>query len=111
MVTLAQVGDRLDAVVALSPGGHARMTLADGTVLDAVRVAADQGNPGALAEVAADAIAGCSTCFTAATDGGVKRLRANGAVSATAALTIQDVKLTVTGGPARRVRWDVLRLP
>lgn len=111
VVTLAQVGDRLDAVVALSPGGHAKMTLADGTVLEATRVAMDQGNPGALAEVAPDAIAGCSTCFTAAADGGVARLRANGAVSASASLAIQDVKLTVSGGPARRVRWDVLRLP
>jgi hypothetical protein len=31
--------------------------------------------------------------------------------STTAALTIEDVKRTVSGGPARRVRWDVLRLP
>ena len=111
VVTLAQVGDRLDAVVALSPGGHARMTLVDGTVLDATRVASDQGNPDALAQVAADAIGGCSSCFTAAAEGGVKRLRANGTVSTSAALTIEDVKLNVSGGPARRVRWDVLRLP
>lgn len=111
VVTLAQVGDRLDAVVALSPGGHAHLTLADGTVLDATRVASDQGNPGALAQVAADAIAACSTCFNSGADGGVKRLRANGALAATASLTIEDVKLTVSGGPARRVRWDVLRLP
>ena len=111
VVTLAQVGDRLDAVVALSPGGHARMTLVDGTVLDAVRVDKDQGNPGALAQVAADAIAGCSSCFNAVTEGAIARLRANGAVSKTAALTIEDVQLTVSGGPARRVRWDVLRLP
>ena len=111
VVTLAQVGDRLDAVVALSPGGHARMILADGTVLDAARVAQDQGNPGALTEVAKDAIAGCSSCFNSAPEGGVTRLRANGTVSASTTLTIQDVTLTVSSGPARRVRWDVLRLP
>jgi alpha-glucosidase (family GH31 glycosyl hydrolase) len=111
VVTLAQVGDRLDAVVALSPGGHARMVLADGTVLDATRVAKDQGNPGALTEVAKDAIAGCSSCFNSAPEGGVTRLRVNGTVSPSAALTIEDVQLTVSSGPARRVRWDVLRLP
>ena len=111
VVTLAQVGDRLDAVVALSPGGHARMILVDGTVLDATRGARDQGNPGALTQVAKDAIAGCSSCFNSAPEGGVSRLRANGTVSASTTLTIQDVTLTVSSGPARRVRWDVLRLP
>ena len=80
-------------------------------MLDATRLAKDQGNPGALTEVAKDAIAGCSTCFNATSEGGITRLRANGTVSGSAALTIQDVQLTVSSGPARRVRWDVLRLP
>jgi hypothetical protein len=80
-------------------------------VLDATRVAKDQGNPGALTEVAKDAIAGCSSCFNSAPEGGVTRVRVNGTVSPSAALTIEDVQLTVSSGPARRVRWDVLRLP
>ena len=110
VVTPDDVADRLDVMVALAPGGHAAMTLADGTELEAAR-AADAGNPDALAEVAPDALPDCAACFHQAPEGGVDRLRANGALAADSDVTIGDVHLTARGGPARRVRWDVLRLP
>jgi sulfoquinovosidase len=109
VVTLDQVSDRLDVLVALPPGGRASLTLADGTVLDASR-AADQGNPGALAKASAATIDACASCFVATREGDVERLRATSALAAGSELVIEDVTLTVKGGPARRVRWDVLRI-
>ncbi len=111
VVTPDDVADRLDVRVALSPGGHATFTLADGTQLDAERLATDAGNPQNLASVAADQIADCSACFVAGPAGGVDRLQVNSSYAAGSDVTEGDVRLTVKGGAMRRVRWDVLRLP
>jgi alpha-glucosidase (family GH31 glycosyl hydrolase) len=110
VVTPAQVADRLDVIVALSTSGTAKLTLADGTELVAERAPGDAGNPGGLAEVMASAVADCASCFVATSEGDVDRLRVNSALASGSTITIADVKLTVKGGPARRVRWDVLRL-
>ncbi len=110
VVTLDAVADRLDVVVALSPGGEATLTLDDGTVLTATRDA-DGGNPDALEQVDVAEIAECASCFLESEPGEVARLQANSAESADTELVIADVRLTAAGGPARRVRWDVLRLP
>ncbi|WP_437999739.1 TIM-barrel domain-containing protein [Sorangium sp. So ce185] len=109
VVTLEQVSDRLDVLVALPPGGRARLTLADGTTLEASR-GAEQGNPGALEEASAATIEACASCFLATSEGGVERLRATSKLAESSEIALEDVTLTAKGGPARRVRWDVLRL-
>jgi alpha-D-xyloside xylohydrolase len=110
VVTLDRVADRLDVRVALPAAGKASIELADGTVLEAARAPGDKGNPGGLAAVSAGQIADCAACFVTTSEGDVERLRVTTAMEAASAITIADVTLTVKGGPARRVRWDVLRL-
>lgn len=109
VVDLEAVADRLDVIVALSATGTATLTLDDGTVLTASRGAA-QGNPGALEEVTPAEIATCSGCFVEDTAGDVRRLRVSVGAGSTGS-TIDDVIVGVSGGPARRVRWEILRLP
>lgn len=107
VVTAASVSDRLDVRVALAPGQSAQLTLVDGTQLFATR-GADSGNPQGLAQAAS--IADCARCFLEAHEGEVDRLRANGELAVTSRVVIRDVQLTAQAGPARRVRWDVLRI-
>ncbi|NUP10613.1 MAG: glycoside hydrolase family 31 protein [Polyangiaceae bacterium] len=110
VVDLDAVSDRLDVVVALSPGQTATLTLADGTILTATR-GEDAGNPTDLEEATDAEIADCSDCFVTSDAGDVARLRASSASSETSELRAQDLVLSARGGPARRIRWDVLRLP
>lgn len=110
VVTPSSVADRLDVVVALPPGGSAKLVLADGTELFASRAEAGGGNPDALAQVTAADIADCARCFVTSTQGQVSRMRVNSNVEAAFDMTIEDVRVTANYGPARRIRWDVLRL-
>lgn len=110
VVDVDDVADRLDVVVALGPGDEARFELADGTVLEARRVPADAGNPGALVEVSDEEVQACSGCFAASAEGDVDRLRISSEIASQSALALADVEVHQAGGPARRVRWDVLRL-
>lgn len=110
VVTLAKVADRLDAVVALAPGDTATIELVDGTVLTAQRGSADEGNPMSLVQTSSTAIADCASCFIAERSGDVRRLRVTGAMSAAGDVVLEDLRLSHSGGPARRVRWDVLRV-
>jgi alpha-glucosidase (family GH31 glycosyl hydrolase) len=111
VVTPDDVADRLDVLVALGPAGKASLTLADGTTLVAERLPSDAGNPGNLAESDEGAMADCARCFVEAGGAEVDRLLANGDLADDDEVTIRDVRLTAKGGPARRVRWEVLRLP
>ena len=97
----------LDVIVVLGPGGVATLTLADGTVLTATRLAADEGNPGALATVV-DAT--CARCGASDTSGAVKRVRLTGELSGSSTVQLKDVRVSSSGGPMRRVRWEVLEL-
>ncbi len=90
VVSMQQVADRLDVVVALSPGKEATFTLADGTVLVARRKTA-------------------GGCLVARDEGMVARLRVTTPLTATSELAHDDVELSARGPRARRVRWDVLR--
>jgi alpha-glucosidase (family GH31 glycosyl hydrolase) len=111
VVTLDEVRDVLDVVVALARGGEARVTLADGTELVARRTQASAGNPGNLAAVAADQVAACTGgCTHIAPAGAVDRLRVTTPLTAASSVTFDDVVLETKGPLARRVRWDVLRL-
>jgi alpha-glucosidase len=110
VVTPERVADRLDVQVALGPSGRAHFAMADGTTLDAERLDADAGNPASLASVSAQEIPHCASCFVEDAPGDVARLRVNTALAAGSDVTVKDVHLVVTGGPARRVRWEVLRL-
>lgn len=109
VVTVDKVADRLDLLVALPAGGKARFELDDGTELEASRGPADQGNPGGLAEVTAAEVGTCASCFIASKEGDVSRIRVSSEMAATSDISIQDVRLTVKGGPPRRMRWDILR--
>jgi len=111
VVTPADVADRLDAKVALAPGGHAELTLADGTRLVADRLDSDHKNPGKLQSVAADTIADCAACYHQEKTGDVNRLEVTTALSTGSDITLANVHLVVENSPMRRIRWDVARLP
>ena len=114
VVTPAQVADRLDVVVALSPGKEARIVLADGTELVARRKPAG-GAASGFAAVAAEQIATCvglppdQGCLVAAEDGMVARLRLTTPLTATSTVAHDDVELSAKGPIVRRIRWDILR--
>jgi alpha-glucosidase (family GH31 glycosyl hydrolase) len=110
VVTPAAVADRLDAQVALAPGGRTSLTLADGTTLEAERLAGDGGNPQGLPEVEEGQLASCGGCFRQETRQGLLRVRATSAVAASSELRIGALRLTKKGGPPRRIRWDVTQL-
>ena len=110
VMTLDSVKDRLDVMVALAPGEQATLVLADGTELFAKREMTNAGNPGSLAQVTETEIADCARCFVTSTPGQVERLRVNSAAEAAFDMTIEDVHVTASKGPARRLRWDVLRI-
>jgi sulfoquinovosidase len=111
VVTLDKVKDRLDVIVALTPGQEAKFTLVDGTELVARRAAASGALSG-LPEVPADQLAACETgCFATSAEGGIDRLRLTTPLATENSVSHGDVALSVTRGPiARRVRWDVLRV-
>lgn len=109
VVSVADVQDRLDAVVALSPGGRTSIQLADGTTLIAER-GADAGNPGMLVQTSTQAIAACTGCFVATSPGAVRRLQVSTTDTVDVRIVMEDLTLTKQGGPKRRIRWDVLRL-
>ncbi len=107
IVTLDQVKDRLDVLVALSAGRDARFTLADGTEL-VVRRAAASGAPSALPQVAPDALATCEGgCVNTSAEGGVDRLRLTTPLTQDFSVTHGDVTFEARGPSARRVRFDV----
>jgi alpha-glucosidase (family GH31 glycosyl hydrolase) len=110
VVSPDKVADRLDVVVALGAGGHAAITMADGTTLTADR-GTPQGNQSNLATVTADQVASCSGCVVVNAEGGVSRVRVTTPLLTTSNITYDDVTLIASGPTARRVRWDVRRLP
>ncbi len=110
VVTLEEVADRLDVVVALEPGASASLILEDGTELGIER-AEDAGNPGELTLVDEAEIADCGGCYLETSEGTVERLRVNTALVDESSLSVSDLRVTRTGGAASRIRWDVLRLP
>ena len=115
VVTLAKVADRLDVVVALSPGAEARIVLADGTELVARRKATG-GVASTLVEVRPERVLLCEGqapgqgCFNTGLEGGVARLRVTTALASGSEIAHDDVELSAHGPTARRVRWDVLRV-
>ena len=108
-VTEQSVADRLDVVAAISATGTATFTLADGTVLTAASGTA--AAPNTTATSSADALAACDACSLADTFGQVARVRATSALAADSVLVVEGLTLTAKGPTARRVRWDIRRLP
>jgi alpha-D-xyloside xylohydrolase len=114
VISPAQVADRLDVVVALSPGKEARMVLADGTVLVARRKATG-GVVSGLPAVPLDQVPMCTGapadqgCLVATEEGMVSRLRVTTPRVAASDLAHDDLELSAHGPLARRVRWDVMR--
>ena len=115
VVTPATVADRLDVIVALSPGKEARIALADGTELVARRRSGANAASG-YPVVTAEQIAMCTDkpggegCLVANEDGGVARLRITTPLAAVNDVAHEDVELSAKGPLARRIRWDILRL-
>jgi hypothetical protein len=94
----------LDVQVALGPGGEASLTLFDGTELKARRTSANAGRTGFTES---SDVKTCERCFTVSTLPALTRAQ----VSSSASTTFDELEFTVSGGPTRRIRWDVLRLP
>jgi len=115
VVTIDQVKDRLDVLVALSAGKDAKFVLADGTTLEAKRAAAP-GAPSALATASPEDVATCKGltaeqgCVNVRDEGGVSRLRITSALATEHTIVHDDVTVTAKGPSARRIRWDVSRL-
>lgn len=114
VVTLDQVKDRLDVLVALSPGKDAKFVLADGTTLEAKRAAAP-GAPSALANATPEDVSTCKGlpaeqgCVNVKDEGGVSRLRITSSLATEHTVVHDDVTVTAKGPSARRVRWDIAR--
>jgi alpha-glucosidase (family GH31 glycosyl hydrolase) len=114
VISPAQVADRLDVLVALSPGKEARMVLADGTVLLARRKVTG-GVASGLAAVPLEQVPMCTGapadqgCLVATEEGMVSRLRVTTPRVAVSDLAHDDLELSAHGPLARRVRWDVMR--
>ena len=94
----------MDVVALLGPSGVATLTLADGTTLRAERLA-EAGNPGALSPITDFSL--CDRCGASDQSGAARRTRI---ASSSASEQLGEVRVTVSGGPARRVRWEVLLL-
>ncbi len=110
VVTPASRADVLDVQVALAAGDHATLTLADGTQLFAERLAGSGGNPLQLTGMAdPSTLSGCHDCFFRGALGATFSLWLNGQPG-DADLTLNDVHVKATGGPARLVRWQVFAL-
>jgi sulfoquinovosidase len=104
VVTAQSRADVLDVQVALGPGGEASLTLFDGTELKARRTSANAGRTGFTES---SDVKTCERCFTVSTLPALTRAQ----VSSSASTTFDELEFTVSGGPTRRIRWDVLRLP
>jgi alpha-glucosidase len=116
VVTPATVADRLDVIVALTPGKEARITLADGTELVARRkTPASARAASGYAAVPAEELAMCTGkpasegCLDAGNEGMVSRLRVTTPLATATDVAHDDLELSAKGPVARRIRWDVLR--
>lgn len=109
VVSLDDVADRLDVMVALTKEGATSLTLDDGTVLEVTR-ATDGGNPEMLAEVSSTEIADCASCFSRDSAGNLERLRVNTDGESESEIVLDDVVLRVSNSQAR-IRWEILLLP
>jgi hypothetical protein len=107
VITEAARAGVLDVIAVVGPAGTARFTLADGTQLTVTRLSSDEGNPAALATAADDAtLRDCTACGVVDTRV-TRRVRIT---SSERSAQLADVKVEVTGGPARRLRWEVIVL-
>ncbi|MBI5509691.1 MAG: glycoside hydrolase family 31 protein [Deltaproteobacteria bacterium] len=111
VVTADRVADRLDVIAALGPAGEATLTLADGTTLVAERTTTDGGNPQGLTAADPADIPTCALCYVESTRGDVTRIQVNSDLQPASTVVFRDLRLSFASGPARRIRWDVLRLP
>ncbi len=107
VITEASRAGVLDVIAVVGPAGNAHFTLADGTQLTVTRLSSDEGNPASLATAPDDATihdcTGCGVVDTRVT----RRVRIT---SSERSAQLADVKVEVAGGPARRLRWEVLLL-
>lgn len=110
VVTAASMAGVLDVRAALGPGGRAALTLADGTRLTAHWLE-DGGRPGLAAAASEAEVQACAGCYFVAPHGGVDEVHVASPLAASATVRLDALELTNSGGPSRRVRWHVVRLP
>ncbi len=116
VVTPARVADRLDVLVALSPGRDARIVLADGTELVARRLAAGAAPaPASLPAVdgqpaSADPTTCPSGCTASVSEPDATRIFVTTPLAETSSIAHGDLVLEVRSTVRRRVRWDVTAL-
>jgi alpha-D-xyloside xylohydrolase len=108
VVTAQSKADVLDVQVALGPGGSATLRLFDGTELLAERRADDAGRVG-LTE--APSVSECERCWRRETRGAVDVVQVASPKAASHEVRFDELRLQASGPSARRVRWEVLRLP
>jgi hypothetical protein len=85
--------------------------LADGTELS-YDARGDAGEaPASFARVAEAELVECAQCVAAGPHGGVARTRVNTALAQESEVALGGLVLRAKGPRARRVRWDVRRLP
>ena len=110
IVAEADRADVLDVVAALGPSGSATATLVDGTVIVLTRLSAPGAEAGTQATEAD--LSTCATCYVpSAALGEISRARFNSALAASFTIVHEDIQATVTGTLARRLRFEVWRLP
>lgn len=107
VVTAASRADVLDVQVALAPGKRASLTLFDGTVLNAARTGADSGRAG----FSEGDVVSCERCYRVGMHGQVARVQVTSEKAASSSVSFEELKLDAVGPGARRIRWDVVRLP
>jgi alpha-glucosidase (family GH31 glycosyl hydrolase) len=113
VVTLDKVKDVLDVRGVMDAGNASALAkLVDGAALTA-KLSGAAALPTGFTQAATEGdLLTCSNCgrLDPTPDGGV-RVRVNGTLGAKSSITAGGLVLESDGGPARRVRWDVVVLP
>lgn len=109
VISEATRADVLDVIAALGPDGRAEMTLSDGTSIVLTRGGGGAGTFGTT--VGATELQACASCSVVDDmSGQVSRARFNSAKTTTFDIAHGDLRAQVSGGTARRIRFEILRM-
>ena len=112
VVTMEKMNDVLDVRAAIDPRtATAAITLVDGTQFTVRAGGVASALPTGFAQVDETALAACSNCGRIDALPIGARVRVNVASAAQADAVVGGLTLHHEGGPARRMRWDVVVLP
>lgn len=112
IVTMDKVSGVLDVRAAIDPRtARATATLVDGTTFEVTANGGPAALPAGVAQVDESMLATCSSCGRLDPLANGVRVRVNGELAATGQLAAGGLLVRHAGGPARRMRWDVVVLP